>query len=185
MTALQFSAFKEEMNGQFSYNPAIIFEFYTATIITRSLLEDKIVLAVLAIPFFLSFFDWPWLIISALILPVWLIYFYSRFISMGKLTIDFISKTVTIKNEYDLLNWGRRIFKVKTEFAFSDIIEIGHKHGPFLDRLGRGIIRRSLLFFETDSDWEVFASQFSSEEKAENVVNTLRKFMLNKEEIIA
>ncbi len=185
MTARQFSAFQEEMKGQFSDNPTIIFEFYTATIITRAFLRDKIELAFSSLPLLLLVFGWPGIIFIGLFLPVWLIYFYSQFIGVGTLTIDFITKTVTIKNKFAFLNWRRRILKVKSEFAFSEIIEIGHKHGPFLDRLGRGIKRRSLLFFETDSDWEIFASQFSNEEKAENIVNALRKFLLNKEEIIA
>jgi len=185
MAARHFYAFQKEMVGQISENPVIIFQNNTVTVTTPVFLQDKIELAVSVIPILLSFFSWPWLIFGLLLLPVWLIYFYSQFIGVGSLEIDFLTEMVTIKNKYAFLNWRRKILRVKTIFAFSEIIEIGYKHGPFLDRLGRGIKRRSLLFFETDSDWEIYASQFKNEEEAEIFVNALRKFVLGKEEIIA
>lgn len=181
MTAQQFSEFQEEIQEPSFGNPEIIFEFLTAIIISKPLLKDKIELGISSLIFILLFYGWAGIIFFAILLPVCLISFYSQFIGMNTLRIDFISQTVSVKNKFLLLEWRRKLLRMKTEFAFSDIIEIGHKHGPFRDRLGRGIKRRSLIYFETDSDWEIFAAQFSNEEEAESFVQTLRKFIPAKE----
>jgi hypothetical protein len=185
MAVHHFDAFQKEMAGQSPKNPAISFQANTVTVITRSFFPNVLAILLLLFLIGLSIINWVWLIGLILILPVCLVNFYSQFIGIGILEIDFFMETVRIRNSYTFLNWMRKIFRVQSEFSFSSIIYIGHKHGPFLDRIGRSVSERSLLFFETDSDWEIFAGQFENEEEAERFVQLLRKFLPYKEEIKA
>ena len=185
MGALSFSDFREEVEKIGLRNPTIKFKNHTLKIITLpdfNDLIDLIILLLLSSSFVVSS---SLLILSLICFTLFWYRLYTNFIGFDIFQIDFNTKTINTRNRIFLINIIRKVFGISTENKFSSIKEISYKESPLLDKLGFIRVKnRYLLLLETFKDPPIAISQFKNEKEIEKIMSILKKFVLNKEEII-
>lgn len=186
MNLTSFSDFKEEIMKMGITNPRIEFNNKTIKVIAQPDIYDLSDLT-LAL-FFSSLF----LFSDILLIPsiICFILFGHRlflnFKGCGIFTIDFDTKTITAKNRFFLINLVRKVFGITCKNQFSSVKQISYTDKSLIDKLGYlRFTKRYFLFLETYKDIPIAISQFNKEEDAKTIVSILRKFLLNKEKIIA